>query len=187
MSDLHLEHWNVNQFCNRGFESLGEMNDGVINSINQYVKPNDTLYILGDTIWSSGDYSLLNRIYGKKILLMGNHDRDRNKYLKNGASFVFDEIKMLISKHMVTLSHYPYRYSGFKKLWNDLKSFFKRHRKRNFDSYPEDKGGWLIHGHHHSGEKVVEKQINVAWDIWKRPVNIQEIENIINQNTLTEN
>ena len=47
-SDTHFNHKAIISYCSRPFESVEEMNDRLIDNWNQVVKPNDTVYHLGD-------------------------------------------------------------------------------------------------------------------------------------------
>ena len=91
-SDSHYNHVNlVRALSNwdkgsgtRDFESLDQMNDAIVNSINAKVGENDILVHLGD--WSFGGFDKIeefrNRIICKNIILfLGNHDHhiERNK------------------------------------------------------------------------------------------------------------
>lgn len=76
-SDLHLGHEAVIKMQDRPFADVREMDDALIHNINECVGDNDTLYILGDIshhISAEETNTLIKRIYGKKHLLLGNHD-----------------------------------------------------------------------------------------------------------------
>ena len=76
-SDLHLGHRSVIGFQNRPFESVEEMNRGIIHNFNSVVRRDDILYILGDLSYripESQANELIKRINGRKILIRGNHD-----------------------------------------------------------------------------------------------------------------
>ena len=47
-SDLHLCHDREFVYKSRGFQSVEDMNETLINNINDCVKEEDILYILGD-------------------------------------------------------------------------------------------------------------------------------------------
>lgn len=184
VSDIHYGHWNVNQFCNRGYKSLEEMNEDLIKVWNEYIQPNDIVYILGDFFWSTANYSDIKLFNGNKFLIRGNHCKGENiKYLKNGISLVCEEMIIKIANKMVRLSHYPYKYGFWKSLYSNLKLYFNRSvwpSKKRFLKNPRDDGKFLLHGHHHNPENHInDKQFNVCWDIHKRPINIQEIETFI--------
>lgn len=76
-SDLHFGHEAVIKMQNRPFKDSREMNNALIHNINGCVRPNDTLYILGDIshhITAEETNDLIKRIHGRKHLLLGNHD-----------------------------------------------------------------------------------------------------------------
>ena len=84
-SDLHLNHYNILSLESYNLKKNGydyintieDYNEMIIRNINAMVNPSDTLYILGD--FAFGNYhavsSLVHRINGYKIFIMGNHDR----------------------------------------------------------------------------------------------------------------
>ena len=47
-SDMHLGHEKALDFTCRPWNQIDEMNEGIIANINEKVKENDELYILGD-------------------------------------------------------------------------------------------------------------------------------------------
>ena len=47
-SDFHLGHFNIIRYCNRPFADTREMDEVIVDRLNALVKPNDTLYFLGD-------------------------------------------------------------------------------------------------------------------------------------------
>ncbi len=78
-SDLHGHHSNIIKHCNRPFDSIEDMNDAMIQNINRVVKPNDTMYVIGDFVWWGGsDEQIANfcrKINCKNLhLVIGNHD-----------------------------------------------------------------------------------------------------------------
>ena len=91
-SDSHFAHQGICRGVSRwpegrgtrDFESLDQMNDAIVNSINAKVGEDDVLVHLGD--WSFGGFDKIeefrNRIVCKNIILfLGNHDHhiERNK------------------------------------------------------------------------------------------------------------
>ena len=148
-SDLHLGHSNIIKHCKRPFNSVQEMNDKLINNINNMVRPNDELYILGDLYF--GEKQTTNTFeYAKKIkckhihLIKGNHDmsiKDMNKLNEEYKVFetikTYAEIKYNNSKFI--LCHYPFMDNA----WN-------RAMHGSFD----------LHGHIHSNNSYNEEQKN---------------------------
>ena len=112
-SDLHLGHTAVIRMNQRPFADVEEMNRVLIDHINEIVKPDDTLYILGDLSYKLSVIQaneLIQTIRCRnKYLIKGNHD-------KNYAPELFKEI--VDFKHLalsyssmisydVSLMHYP--------------------------------------------------------------------------------
>ena len=84
VSNWRDENGNILIHQTRDFETLEQMNDKIVESINSVVGEDDTLFHLGD--WSFGGYDNIeefrNRIVCKNIhLILGNHDHhiERNK------------------------------------------------------------------------------------------------------------
>ena len=79
-SDLHFGHHNILKFeaKNRPFTSSSEMDEFMIREWNSRVRPNDTVYILGDFAFCTPEEAaaIARRLNGHKILVKGNHDRE---------------------------------------------------------------------------------------------------------------
>ena len=86
IADTHFGHENILKECRPMFSSVDEMNARIIDNINRKMKKNDVLYIVGDFAFRSKQRSpveYLEAIEPKKILILGNHDKD---WLKNLSS-----------------------------------------------------------------------------------------------------
>ena len=78
----HFQHANIIIHCGRNFINVGQMNRYMIDVHNEIVKPEDTVYMLGDFFWGrnsrSGNSvkleSILKQMNGHKHLILGNHD-----------------------------------------------------------------------------------------------------------------
>ena len=84
-SDLHFGHENVIEFDGRPWNTVEEMNEGLIKRWNNKVERGDIVYVLGDLIWKTmtNDAAyLIKRLNGQIILIKGNHDR----FLHNAAA-----------------------------------------------------------------------------------------------------
>ncbi|MGN1345353.1 MAG: metallophosphoesterase, partial [Eubacteriales bacterium] len=74
-ADTHFGHANILRLCGRPFASVEEMNEKLIERWNEKVQPADTVYILGDMFFRTTEVeSILERLRGKKHLIVGNHD-----------------------------------------------------------------------------------------------------------------
>lgn len=118
ISDLHFYHANMNtQMDQRGFASFEEMNEYMIEQWNRKVRKNDEVVILGDFSIAKGEKTneLLQRLKGKKYLIVGNHDRFLNDKTFDRSLFKRIELYMELNdnKRKVILSHYPvFCYNG---------------------------------------------------------------------------
>lgn len=89
-SDLHLGHKNIIRFSNpRLFKTIEEHDETIISNWNSVVNKDDIVYILGDISLNLSQEKLetyLQRLNGKKSLILGNHDRAKiyAKFLNNG-------------------------------------------------------------------------------------------------------
>jgi calcineurin-like phosphoesterase family protein len=140
-SDLHLDHANIIKYCDRPFKDKNHMNEVIINNWNSIINNDDTIFILGDfCLGQRGEWiHFINRLSGIKILIKGNHDRDKNvpDNLLDGYydGFINLDIKdpdIKGGSQRVTLCHYP------------MLSWYQSH-----------KGSWQLFGHWHSG-RVIE-------------------------------
>ena len=53
-SDYHFSHFNIISYCDRPFKTAEEMNKIIIRRHNERVKPDDTVFFLGDFIFKGG-------------------------------------------------------------------------------------------------------------------------------------
>lgn len=155
-SDLHFHHKKILEYESRPFSSIAEMNETLIENWNQLVKPEDTIYIIGDFSFGREQetQNLLERLKGKKHLIFGNHDKLSPKCLsKFESSSIYRELKY--KGHTFVMFHYPI-YS-----WN------KKHH-----------GSIHLHGHTHSRPMEFKHPnlINVGVDVQNfRPINLDDI------------
>jgi len=113
-SDTHFSHQPEFLWKPRGFSSVEEMNEAIIERWNSIVKPNDIVYHLGDTMLNDNEKGIecFKRLNGQIFLIFGNHDSEarrnllfsecRNKML--GGWYAY-QIKY--SKMTIYMSHYP--------------------------------------------------------------------------------
>lgn len=166
-SDTHFGHANVIKYCNRPFASADEMNAVMLKNWNDTVKPDDTIYHLGDFAFLNvlAQRDLLKQLNGYKILILGNHDRRPNKMKEFGFNEVHPNLSMNVEDIPVRLCHYPYQSD------TDMQYEQKFHTRRLVDE-----GGILIHGHVHDRWKVKGRMVNVGVDVWNfKPVAEHEL------------
>jgi len=76
-SDTHFGHANVIKYSRRPWVAVDKMNEGLIERWNSKVKPNDTVYHLGDfclTMRTELIDNWLGKLNGHIRLIRGNHD-----------------------------------------------------------------------------------------------------------------
>jgi len=103
IADLHFGHrWMAEH---RGFPDVFAHDEHIIKVWNSTVHKHDMTYILGDiTMESSKYYPLLDRLNGKKIVILGNHDMpgDIPELLK-----YVDKVGAMVRYKGIWLSHCP--------------------------------------------------------------------------------
>lgn len=142
ISDLHLGHANCIRFDNRPWETVEEMDMGIIQRWNRKVRKGDHVYVLGDFAHrnrtSIADYT--GQMNGIIHLIRGNHDKLGDAF-GNGFREVADYKDMVVMangvKCRVILSHY-------------FIPFYNGARHMSF----------MLHGHtHRTEESVLEERI----------------------------
>jgi calcineurin-like phosphoesterase family protein len=195
-SDPHFFHANVIKYCDRPYASVEEMNEALIANWNSVVKPEDTIYCLGDFSLAYRPVELFTRrLNGIKVLIPGNHDfchsynkKSRNpenrskwisKYEDEGWAVLPEHVSMEIAGTIVNLAHMPYS-SVDDVRENELTET----RTDKYEKYrPKDDGHWLLCGHVHEKWRFRKKMINVGVDVWNyTPVNMDVIADIITRN-----
>lgn len=143
-SDTHFGHKNVIKYCNRPFETVDEMNLGLITKWNQCVQPGDEVYHLGDFAFCRGSElnAIVSSLNGQIYLIRGNHDHSDTTKLKRFA-WVKDYYELKVNGQKIVLCHYP------------IESWNGRHH-----------GAWHLHGHCHGSLKdtLNHKRLDVGVD-----------------------
>jgi calcineurin-like phosphoesterase family protein len=133
----------------RGFSSVDEMNESIILSWNDVVKPNDIVYHLGyfahDPITTTSVLEFLN---GQIYFLNNNTDKTLPEvsHLFNNLTFIDAQIYEIPEKN-VFLSYYPM------EVWagNNSYHFYGDNRIKTDLS-------------------LVSKRMSVSYDIWQKPI-----------------
>lgn len=74
IGDIHFGDKRVMKLAGRPYSSTAEMDNDVILKWNRRVKENDTVYVLGDFAFNNECAQVIEKLRGRKILLLGNHD-----------------------------------------------------------------------------------------------------------------
>jgi calcineurin-like phosphoesterase family protein len=111
-SDTHLAHNKDFIWKPRGFNSIKEMNETIIERWNSVVGYNDIVYHLGDVMLGNNEegLKLLSQLNGNIILALGNHDTDTRVQLFKTIKNIKDVqmgYRIKVGKKTFILSHYP--------------------------------------------------------------------------------
>ena len=163
-ADAHLGHTNILKLCNRPFSNTEEMNSVIIQKWNAVVKPEDTIYVVGDFAYKNnapiGKFcTVLN---GHKHLILGNHDRLSTEQYKKFFESVQDVKYIKIKEQDIVLFHYP------------ILSWRRRGR-----------GSWHLYGHVHTAVLNVmesQKSYNVGVDTNDfQPISFDKLQEIMDK------
>ncbi|MEZ3118134.1 metallophosphoesterase [Halobaculum sp. MBLA0147] len=138
VSDHHFGHANIVEYCDRPFNSVGEMDRTLVERHFEVVDPGDTVVHLGDIAMDMRDgHEVVDRMeaLGVDLLVQGNHDIG----LSDGQA------PSPVVDHCL-LSHDDYQ-------------FLCVHRPADT---PDSWDGWVIHGHHHNNDLATYPLIDAA-------------------------
>lgn len=115
IGDTHFGHAGMCKFTDehgkklRPWDDVEHMNEAMIAAWNRVVTKRDKVIHLGDFAMNRRYISIAERLNGRKVLVMGNHDIFPAKdYLK-----YFDDLKGAVVKGGVIMTHLPISPSSF--------------------------------------------------------------------------
>lgn len=148
ISDLHLFHTNMATY--RGFETVEDHDNTIINNWNSVVNKKDTVFVLGDlTMEKATCYHLLSRLNGNIHVILGNHD------MRNHVPKLLEHVKTV---------------SSCFKYKNILFSHIPIH------PFELDRYRFNIHGHVHAKTLKDKRYINVSCEaVDYKPVALTEL------------
>lgn len=177
-SDWHYGHRNVINYCNRPYADVDIMTKAMTKIWNDTVKPEDTVYFLGDFSlnpkWSK---IIVPHLNGHKILIPGNHDaafkfppkvntpqciadtaKRHDRLLRAYKADGWEEVHQTMLLQLkdgttVLMSHLPYASEAGQK-----------YDKRYTEFKPKDEGLYLLHGHLHCKYRKMGRMIDVGID-----------------------
>lgn len=164
-SDTHYYHRNIIKYSKRPYADLTEMNNALVDNWNSVVRPEDTVYHLGDV--SFGDegqtHNVFSRLNGIVNLCYGNHDQviKKSKLLQGRFNQIREYYELKFERQdgeegRIVMCHFPM------VVWN------KSHR-----------GSWMLHGHCHGTLKypMKAKIMDVGVDPCKYfPISLVDVE-----------
>jgi len=140
-ADLHADHDNIIEICNRPFKNVNEMVKTYIENHNQLVKPNDDFYFIGDLMIGKNfelGKKILKNLNGNKVIVLGNHDEFR---------------------------YFSYESMGFKHAHTYLQFTPTVHLRHDPSAATLDKKGFFLCGHIHDLFKTCGNVYNVGVDV----------------------
>lgn len=78
ISDLHIGHKKIHEFSGPlrgGVTSVEDHDAWILDRWNSVVEKRDTVWVLGDVCFDMEKLPLLDKMFGNKILVLGNHDK----------------------------------------------------------------------------------------------------------------
>lgn len=153
-ADTHFGHANIIKYCDRGYSGVHHMDEALIAHWNACVKPDDTVWHLGDFTMGDAEAAMRYRarLNGKIHLIWGNHDRPAVRVLPIWQSSQY-ATEINLGGSQITLCHYSMR------VWN------RSH-----------KDALMFYGHSHRTLPGDAQTIDVGVDNWAhRPVTLAEI------------
>lgn len=162
----------------------------IVAKINRKVGKNDTIIFLGDI----GNESYIKKIKGYKVLLLGNHDKVTNNYIKKYYSYLKDDPNNILFESLDSHDCEAFNFEYFMD-FNVMPTISNNHmfdevyegplfinEKICLSHEPIDLNfGINIHGHVHLGEQSIywegsHVKINVCSDIRKwEPVRLDKL------------
>ena len=139
IADCHFYHRSLlTKMDCRGFSSVEEMNETMIERWNHKVRVNDEVVILGDLSLGNARETneLLQRLNGKLFLIRGNHDRFEKDKEYDSSRFIWikDYEELSDNRRKVILCHYPIM-------------FYNQQYRTDNEGYPKT---YMLYGHVHN-------------------------------------
>lgn len=158
-SDLHFEHHNIIKYAGRPFEGTEHMNQQLIKNYWENVTDKDIVVFGGDVAFGDVEdiVEMMKNLPGKKVLVLGNHDFDKNKCIYREYN-CFDVVTLAFTMQRIIEG----------KTYNVLVTHYPVHA----DVLPPNTIN--IHGHIHQN-KSGQKQINMSVEhVGFKPVSMEE-------------
>lgn len=184
-SDTHFGHKNIIEYCGRPFKTVEEMNQTMIDNWNALVKPEDTIYHIGDVSFMKQEesYKVVHQLNGHKILIRGNHDRGIGAMKAMGFDEVYDQLQIEINGETLWLAHHPYPYIEYDPYIEDHDDPDAHHYQIRDEGQPKDDfKTWLLCGHVHQSWRTKQFKgrkngmINVGVDVWDfKPISDEKV------------
>lgn len=196
-SDWHINHSNSIRFDNRPFRGLDDMHENLIRRYNAQVPENGICYFLGDIATGPTEiiHSVISRLNGIKVVIVGNHDKPTTAMYNCGFDVVLNNATITVCGQLVTMSHCPlpglFR-EDTSTMLGKTEGENWHGESRNVDYTVPNQGQFHLHGHIHSpnrgkSQKILGRQYDVGVPANKyTPVSIGEIDSWISKTLYLE-
>jgi calcineurin-like phosphoesterase family protein len=183
-SDTHFRHNQSFIYESRGYKDRYEHDDALIAKINEVVRPEDTLFHLGDFclnitppefeqilarincqniayIWGNHN-SCIRRVYEDAVATEYGKDMEVYPYAVGKITYLGYYGELIVNGQMIVIHHYPHQ------IWNQMQ-----------------KGAWQLSGHSHYTNPTTQldstdnKILDVGWDGHGKPLSFPEIQKIM--------
>ena len=119
-SDLHFCHDREFLYKPRGFDTIWEMNETIVNNWNNVVNMGDQIFVLGDLMLNDNDtgMKLIKQLKGDIHVVRGNHDTDTRMQLYNDCYNIVEITEgqfLKYGKYHFYLNHFPTYTSNLEK------------------------------------------------------------------------
>lgn len=158
-ADLHFWHKNTLVYYpeKRPFKNIEEMNESLISEWNENVSDGDTIYFLGDFSFKGfqATEEMLKRLNGKKIMIIGNHDKKLRHLYEKYFDEVHDYLEFDYNGTKLCMMHFPLA------CWNCAA-----------------RGSVMLHGHTHGVYKGVGRILDVGYDSLGKIMKLDDVVNM---------
>ena len=154
VADTHFGHAGIIGSMSRPFANVREHDEALVHAWNSVVAPRDTVYHVGDFAMTK-DVAYIEKVFrklnGRKILVVGNHDRRARKLPWAEQHEGIREVS--VERRHLVLCHYPMR------------------------SWPRAfRGSLHLYGHTHGRLAGTTQSVDVGVDVWAyRPVELGDL------------
>lgn len=107
-ADTHFGHASIIRHCERPYAGVGEMDAALVQNWNRTVRPQDTVYHLGDFGHRdpTANARVFPRLNGRKHLVLGNHDSAEDM-ARLGWESVSQYLTVTVNGVLFVMFHYP--------------------------------------------------------------------------------
>jgi len=152
ISDTHFCHSNILNFVGENdkpirptFVTCKEMDEYMVYKWNSVVKEGDIVYHLGDVYFGPQEFALyyLNRLMGRKRLVLGNHDNGKDSVLHKHFQKI--GVWRMFKEYGILMTHVPVHPDSLHRRGRDLIN---------------------LHGHIHERKIDDKRYINMSVERW---------------------